>query len=249
MGMARDDLKKARKATKDLEECVKAAHAMHKSAYLAKAAGKKKSDDDEDDFDHQGAMEKLQKAFGDLQTVKTMIKAAGGQLKKAMSRSGQRGQEVTDGTADYTPPAGLKEISPGEIDEGGAPPVHGMETPFPGKGAKAKLAKFIKNGQIPVEIAELFAENAALESQVEALGKLPGTPVFGKRPAAFDMAKIVGGNDAEGLSIMKGVDPADLTKDEQSNSKAVAKMIGNMILGGHGKSVFDSGFNGTGGLG
>ena len=255
LGMAKGDLKKARGAAKDLEECIKAAHGMHKAAYLAKAAGKKKPDPDGDaEFDHQGAMEKLQKAFSDLQTVKTMMKSAGGQLKKAMSRSGQRGQEVSDGNADYQVPAGIKDLSPGEIDTAGgsSPPfVHGMETPFPGKSAKAMLAKFSKDGKISVELAEMLSENAALAAQVEALGKLPAGPVFGKKPTVFDMTKIVGGtkDDPSAAVIMKGVDPADITKDEQSNSRAIAKMIGNMIVGGQGKSVFETDFHGTGGLG
>jgi hypothetical protein len=257
MTMARGDLKKARKAAGSMEDCIKAAHAMHKSAYLAKAAngGKKKPDDnDADDFDHQGAMEKLQKAYSDLTTLKTLIKSAGGQLKKAMSRSGQRGQEVSDGTEDYKVPEGVKDLSPSDVDTAGgsSPPfVHGMETPFPGKSAKTNLAKFVKDGKIPVEIAELLAERAALEGQVEALGKLPAGPVFGKKPSAFDMTKIVGGtkDDPTAAIIMKGVDPADLTKDEASNAKAISKMIGNMIIGGAGKSVFDNDFHGTGGLG
>jgi Caudovirus prohead serine protease len=249
MQMARGDLKKARTAMKDLEKSIIDAHRMHKAAYLAKAA---KKPDGDGEFDHQGAMEKLQKAFSNLQTVKTMTKSAGGQLKKAMSRSGQRGQEVSDGTSDYVVPAGVKDLTPGQIDTAGGssePFVHGMETPFPGKSAKSKLTKFIKNGQIPVEIAEMLAENAALEGQVEALGKLPAAPVFGKRPAAFDVAKIVGGTEDGRATIMKGVDPADLTKDETSNSRAIAKMIGNMIVSGQGKSVFETDFKGTGGLG
>ena len=246
MTMARGDLKKAKKAAKDVEDAIKAAHAMHKAAYLSKAAGGKKKpadDGDADDFDHQGAMEKLQKAYGALTTVKTMMKAAGGQLKKAASRSGQRGQEVSDGNSDYQVPAGVKDLTPADMDTAGgsSPPfVHGMETPFPGKSAKVK-----KGGMISTDHAEALARAAAAEAQVEILAKQPGTPVFGKRPAVFDMTKIVGGTNDEAVAIMKGVDPTDLTRDETSNAKAVSRMIGNMIVGGHGKSVLDSTFSGT----
>jgi hypothetical protein len=257
MGMARGDLKKARGAAKDLEECIKAAHGMLRKSYLAKTAmlkaGKKPSP--EDDADETETMSKvmseLNKAYGTATSMKTFMKSANMQLKKAMSRSGQRGQEVSDGNEDYQVPAGVKDLTPGEIDTAGgtSPPfVHGMETPFPGKSAKAILAKYAKDGKIPVELAEMFAENATLQGQVEALAKLPAGPVFGKKPAAFDMAKIVGGTTDGAAVVMKGVDPADLTKDEQSNSRAISKMIGNMIIGGQGKSVFETDFRGTGGL-
>src|SRR5262249_5132977 len=50
MVMARDDIKKARGAAKDVEECMKALHSMHKASYLGKAAKKPKNDGDADDF-------------------------------------------------------------------------------------------------------------------------------------------------------------------------------------------------------
>jgi hypothetical protein len=130
----------------------------------------------------------------------------------------------------------------GEVDEGGAPIVHGMETPFPGKGAK------VKKGYISSTEAEALVRAAAAEAKVEVLSKMPAGATFGKRPVLADMAKIIGGTDAAATSIMKGVDPADLTKDEDSNSRAVSKMIGNMIVGGHGRSVLDDSFRGTGGM-
>lgn len=248
MNMARGDLKKAKKAAKDAEDVIKAAHAMHKAAYLSKAAGGKKKpadDGDADDFDHQGAMEKLQKAFGDLQTLKTMVKSASTQLKKAASRSGQRGQEVSDGNSDYQVPAGVKDLSPGEVEQAGpGGPVfqHGMETAFPGKSAK------IQKGMVSANEAALAAELAAANARVEILSAMPAAPAFGKKPVLVDMTKIAGGTRDEAAAIMKGVDPSDLTKDETSNTHAISRMIGNMIVGGHGKSVLDGSFNGTGGL-
>lgn len=251
MGMARGDLKKARKAAKDMEDCIKAAHGELRSRYLAKQAmikaGKKPNDNDaDDDMATIGkVMSSLNKAFGSSSTLKTFIKSANVQLKKAMSRSGQRGQEVSDGNEDYQVPVGVKDLSPGDLDTAGgsSPPfVHGMETPFPGKSAKTA------RGMISASEANALARAAAAEAQVEILSKLPSAPVFGKKPVLADMAKIVGGTQDEAVSIMKGVDPADLTKDETSNARAVSRMIGNMIIGGHGKSVMDDSFRGMGGL-
>ena len=252
MQMARGDLKKARKSVKDMEDAIKSAHGILKARYLAKSAiikaGKKPADDGDadDDMEAMGkVMGALNKAFGSASTLKTFIKSANVQLKKAASRSGQRGQEVSDGNADYKVPVGVKDLTPGDVDTAGgtsAPFVHGMETPFPGKSAK------VRKGFVSATEAEALARAAAAEAKVEVLGALPSAPVFGKRPAITDMSKIIGGTKDEAVSIMKGVDPADLTRDEESNARAVSKMIGNMILGGHGKSVFDDNFRGTGGL-
>jgi hypothetical protein len=192
-------------------------------------------------------MSKLQKGFGALSMVKTLMKSAGTQLKKAASRSGQREQEVSSGNDHYQVPQGVKDLSPGDLDTaggGGAPFVHGMVDPFPGKSAKGKnLAKYVTSGE-----AEAMARAAAAEAKVEILESMPSGPSFGKRPAAFDVTKVLGGGDkSESASIMKNVSIERL-HDPDTNRTEVGKMIGNMILGGHGKSVFDADFRGNAGV-
>jgi len=243
MTMARDDIKKARGAMKDVEECMKSLHAMHKSSYLSKAAKKSKNDGDADDFDHQGAMEKIQKAYGAIQMVKTLTKSAGVQLKKAAGRSGEREQEVSSGNEHYQVPQGVRDLSPGDMDTagGGSPPfVQGMIEPFPGKSAKSG-----KQGLITQAHAEALAKAAAAEAKVELLESMPVGPSGGRRPAAFDLTKVTAGGDGD--SIMKGVSVERLHNPDTNRSE-VGKMIGNMILGGHGKSVFDTDFRGSAGV-
>lgn len=250
LGIARANLKKARKAANDMENCIKAAHSMHKTAYLSKAA-KKKNDGDADDFDHAGAMEKLQKAFNDLTSMKTFIKAANVQLKKAASRAGQRGQETTDSEAGfYEVPAGVKDLSsndlatagPGTKERGSEPTILGMEQPYPGKAAK-------KAGFVSAEHAAAIARAAAAEAKVEVLEKMPAGPVHGRRPVAFDITKLGAGQESDAKDLLKGVNVNALaSEDENSRSSELGKVIGNMITAGKGRSVFDPAFHGTGGM-
>jgi phage head maturation protease len=250
MTMARDDIKKARSAVKDIEACMKSLHAMHKASYLSKAGKappkKPMNDGDADDFDHAGAMQKIQKAYGTLQMVKTLTKSAGVQLKKAAGRSGEAEQEVSSGNEHYQVPAGIKDLSPGDMATAGGgsmPFEHGMIEPFPGKGAKAKsMTKYVTSGE-----AEALARAAAAEAKVEILESMPAGPTNGRRPAAFDVSKVFGSDKDEASSIMKGVSVERLHNPD-TNRQEVGKMIGNMILGGHGKSVFDSDFRGAAGV-
>lgn len=246
MELARGNLKKARKAREEATEAIKAAHAMHKAAYLAKAAGKKKDDSDEE-FNHTGAMSKLQKAYGELEKLGTFVKAANMQLKKMAARSGQQGQQPTDSEAGiYEVPAGVKTLSPVDLatagpggnERGSEPPILGMEQPYPGK-----VAKQFRNYVSP-EMAALMAKAAAAEAKVEVLEKMPAMPASGRRPAAFDVSKLSGDPDLS-KSLFRGVNTAAIgSGNESAHTSEVGKIIGNMILGGHGKSVMDPAFHG-----
>ena len=194
MQMAQENLRKARKARKDAEEAIKECHASLSKRYLAKMqkAGKKPPDDDEDEMaETEKVLKGLQKAHSALTTIKTFVKAADSQIAKAAARSGQRGQEVNDGEGDvYTPPAGIKDLSPGALATAGGtstPPLYpGDGSPYPGK-----LAKFAdKNGMVPAHVAELVAQNSALEAQTAVLSRTSSGP----RPYAFDMSKVYAGD-------------------------------------------------------
>ena len=265
IGFAGANLRKANKMRKECAAAIEDAHKMHKAAYLAKAgkAGKKPGDGDADDFDHAGAMEKLQKAFSALNTMKTFIKAARGQLEKA-SRSGQRGEEVGDGESGfYEVPAGVKDLSPSALagaspggkGGGGQPPMYpGDGGVYPGKAAGATaLAKFVKNGQVPADIVELVMENARLAGEAETLKRIPASA--GRRaPYAFDMTKVIGdGSDTaqrdRNASLFNGVDPAALASgEERIHTEATAKVIGNFLTSGQfGKSIMSPDFKGAAG--
>ena len=263
MKMADDNMKKARDAKKEAMKAVEECHKMHKAAYLAKLAkaAKKKpddDDDDDDDFDHQAAMEKMQKAYNEMQKVGTFVKAARGQLEKA-ARSGQRGQETGDGNEFYEVPAGVKDLTPAAL-AGAAPGTKsgGSQSPmYPVDGnvyaGKAEdiydLAKYAKNGQVPVEIAQLLAKSAQTEGELQALRNMPVSN--GRRPYSFDMTKIVGGTTsrenvkAASDVLFKGVDTNALSS---GNEIEQAKVIGNLLLAPQfGKSILDPSFNGAAG--
>lgn len=243
---AKANMKKAKDMRKAAQKAVGEAHAMHKAAYLAKQAlvkaGKKPADDD-GDFDHAGAMEKLQKAFSSLDAMKTFAKAASQHMAKA---AGNRGP--LEGTDEYTVPTGVKgktnsEMSregPGGGESGSEPPILSLEGLFPGKAAKTSYTA--------AEVA-MAVRLAAAEGKVEALEKMPAMPSGGRRPALIDTTKLFGGATAdETTSLFKGVNPKSLESDDEEIRKgAVGKVIGNMILNGHGKSVFDAQFHGTAG--
>lgn len=250
LGLARGNLKKARKARDAAEEAIKSAHAMHKSAYLAKAAKKKPADDEE--FDHAEAMSKLQKAYGELEKLGTFVKAANVQLKKAASRSGQPGQQPTDPEPGFFEvPMGLKELTPAEMatagpgskERGSEPPILRMTEPYPGKFAKGNR----RLASVSAEVAQLLMEKAAAEAKVEVLERMPAVG-NGRRPAAFDVSKLGLGDGSDSTSLFKGVTANSLASDDEETRKsAVGRVIGNMIQGGHGKSVFDPSFHGTAG--
>lgn len=270
MASAADNIKKARKACKVAKEAIREAHKMHKAAYMAKmnkAAKKPKDDGDADDeFDHAGAMEKLQKAFGEIDKARTFGKAATGQIAKASARSGQRGQEVGDADSGfYEVPAGVKDLSPAALagaspggdGSGGQPPMYPDDgSVYPGKAAgKGDLTKFVKNGQVSAEVAEMLLEKGRMEGELEALRRIPaGGQGNGRRPYAFDTSKIVGGTGGAtsadlNKALFDGVNPMALgSNDERAHTEASAKVIGNFLTSGHfGKSVFDPSFRGAAG--
>ncbi len=251
MQMAQGNLKKAKDARKECAAAIKAAHAMHKSAYLRKEAiiksGKKPKDDgDADDFDHEEAMSKLQKAYNELEKVSTFTKAAREQLKKV----GQTAQSPTTGEADYKVPSGVSSKSQSELTEGKPPLMPTEGGVYPGKAAK-----FAKNGQVSAEVAELLAENARLEGQADALSKISARDISGRGPMSFDMTKLgIGGrvNAADPIAVAvqeSGVNPQALVSDDdQIRKTARAKVAGSFILNGStGKSILDPSFHGAAG--
>jgi len=258
LAMAKANIRKARKARQSAMSDIKECHAMHKAAYLskmAKAAKKPPADDDADDFDHMGAAEKLGKAYQSLDAMKTFMKSASMHLKKAASgRSGQRGEEVGDGKAPwYTVPPGVHDMSPSELatagpggdNHGSTPPILDMETVYPGKSAK-KSANGKGNTLITQEHANALVRAAAAEAEANLLKSMPAN---GKRPAAFDVSKFANNGGAEDIAtLMNGVEPAGLASDDENIRKThVGRLIGNMITGGSGRSVFDPGFHGSAG--
>lgn len=260
MQIAKANIKKARKARMDAADAIKAAHAMHKSAYLSKAGKppKAKPDDDADDFDHTGAMEKLGKAYQSMEAMKTFMKAASVHLKKAASRSGQRGEEVGDSKAPwYTVPEGVHDLNPGDIstagpggdNHGSAPPLHSLEDRFPGKSAKKSARTAVaERGMITAEHAEALQRAAAAEAEANLLKSMPSG---GKRPLAFDVTKLSGANGGDtdaARALLNGVDVGGLASEDENIRKAnVGRMLGNMIVNGQGRSVFDPSFHGSAG--
>ena len=263
MAMAKDNVRKARKAAKAARGAIEEAHKMCKAAYIAKAAKKPNDNDGDEGFDHAGMMEKLQKAFGEINKVRTFGKAAEAQIKKAAGRAGQRGQEAGDPEAGfYEVPAGVKDLSPAALagaspgGEGGGsqPPMYPADgSVYPGKAAGAtSLQKYAKNGQVSAEVAELLLEKAKADGELEALRKMPAAGSNGRRPYAFDTTKITAGmgngNDLN-KTLFDGVNPMALgSNDERAHTEASARVIGNFLTSGHfGKSVFDPAFKGAAG--
>lgn len=272
LSMAYGNMKDCRKAMKECRKAIEDAHAMHKAAFLSKAAKGKKpangEDDDDEEFDHTGAMEKLQKAYGELEKARTFGKAALGNLAKGggvSGRTGQRGQEVDDAEGKfYEVPPGLRALTPADLSSaspGG--PTDGAVAPlypddggvYPGKAAPSgDLAKFVKNGQISAEVVELLIKGAKAEAELAALKKLPAVPSGGRRPFTFDLTKVTagGGENRElGSILFDGVDTNAIgSGDERAHTEASARVLGNLLTSGHfGKSVFDPNFKGAAGSG
>jgi hypothetical protein len=252
--IAQSNMRKARGARKNCAAAIEAAHKVLKAAYLAKVAELakrgKKPDDDDDDDDIGKAMRSLNKAYGELGAMKTFMKAVSVNIKKAAGRSGQRGQEVGDSGFSYEVPRGVRSLSPSDLStaspggegSGSEPPLVNLTETFPGKMAK-RYSKYVSP-----EVAEMMAKLAASEAQNEILKSLPAGPTFGKKPYAFDVSKLNLGREGDATSVFEGVNPNGLVSDDENIRKeAVGKVIGNMILQGHGRSVFDSSFHGTAG--
>jgi hypothetical protein len=261
------NIKKARAAEKEARKAVEDAHAMHKAAYIAKASGKKKpkGDDEDDDasgeFDHTGAMEKLQKAFAAIEKARTFSKAAEAQLEKA-SRSGQRGQETGDPEGDfYSVPPGVKDLSPsalagagpGTKGGGSQPPAYPTDGGvYPGKAAGlGDLQKMFNGGPVPVGVVEMMVEKARAEGELEVLRRMPAAGAR-QRPFTFDLTKAVGdqrGGDSLQKALFDGVNAAAIgSGDERAHTEASARVIGNLLTSGHfGKSVIDPNFKGAAG--
>lgn len=268
LNMAKADMKECRKAMKECRKAIEECHKMHKGAFLAKARKTDGKDDAKDDeFDHAGAMEKLQKAYGQIAKARTFGKAAIGNIAKAQSvagRSGQRGEEVSDAEGKFFEvPPGIRDLSPRDMasaSPGGAsaasiPPMYPDDgSVYPGKAVGGgDLAKYAKDGQIPADVVELIMAKAKAEGELDALKRLPTVPSGGRRPYTFDMTKVTGGASATPQELSKtlfdGVNPNALNgTDERAHTEASARVIGNLITSGQfGKSVFDPAFKGAAG--
>lgn len=268
--MAEDDVKKARKAMKMAKAAVEECHKLHKAAFLAKMAKAdkgKKTDDDDGEFDHAGAMEKLHKAYQEIDKARTFGKAAMGQIAKMAGRSGQRGQEAGDAEAGfYEVPAGVKDLStaalagaaPGTTQRMGEPPMYpDAGQVYAGKSAGVgDLAKFAKNGQVDANVAALIMEKARTDGELEALRRLPAASMGGRRPVSFDPRQIAGGGTGRTSAqadlhkaVFDGVDINAMNgQDEAAHTAASARAIGNFLTSGHfAKSVFDPAFAGGAG--
>jgi phage head maturation protease len=262
LDIARGEMKKAKEMRKAAEGAVKAAHGILKAAYLAKEAlikaGKKPKDDDAGDEmgDLGKAMQHMQKAFGSLTTMKTVMKAATTQMKMA-GRVSQGGGEVNDAEADYVVPPGVHPLSdedlatagPGTGQRGSVPPSYtdvGITHEYPGKTARPTKIK----GPITPDVAALIERAARAEGRAEALEHLPAVVGTGSRPASFDTTKIFGDGGAgrENAAVLfKGVNAAALaSQDENTRKKAEATVLGNLVTSGQfAKSVWDPSFRGA----
>ena len=277
MAMAKDNVKKARKAAKDARGAIEDVHKMLKASYINKAAKKdgKPADGGDDGFDHAEAMGKLQKAYQDIDKARTFGKAASMQIEKAAGRSGQRGEEAGDAEAGfYEVPPGVTDLSPsamagaapGSKSGGSQPPMYPADgSVYAGKAAGGDgndLRKYAKNGMVSADMAELIMKNAKAEGELEALRRIPAAVAGrGQRPFAFDMTKVMGGTGGAGgaggngtemnKALFDGVDPMALgSGDERAHTEASARVIGNFLTSGHfGKSVFDPAFKGAAGTG
>ncbi len=267
MKNAMECAKRARKAAKSAREAIEKAHKMHKDAFMAKAAkGSEGKEKDNGDFDHAGAMEKLQKAYQEIEKARTFGKAAMSQIKKASGRAGQRGQEAGDPEAGfYQVPRGVKDLTPaamagakpGDSGSTGLPPVYpGDGSVYAGKAAGSlDLRKFAKNGMVPEDIVNLVMEKAQAEGELAALRRLPAAAVGGRRPYSFDTSKVFGdaggGQDPNALNkaLFDGVDVnAFGSGDERAHTQASARTIGNFLTNGSfGKSIVDPAFKGAAG--
>lgn len=257
MNMAKANIQKARKMRKECSASISKAHGMLKAVYLSKTAGSKKKEEMDDDMDNmEKVMGELQKAHTAMENMKTFHKAAEGHIEK-LSRAGQRGQEAADSEPGfYEVPPGVKDMTPdamassppGARGGGSMPPAY----PDSGQQYPGKAAKFAKGGMVPVEVAELMAENARLSGQVAALDRLPS----GRgKPHVFDLNKTFngGGQQQDRNSLLfDGVNTNLLNAEEESiRTPEIGKVVGNYLLSGRafGKSILDPSFKGSAGNG
>lgn len=267
MASADDKVKKSRKAAKAARSAVEEVHKMLKASYIAKMEKAKKTpkkdDEDDNEFDHAGAMEKLQKAYQEIDKARMFGKAAQADIAKAAARSGQRGQEAGDAEGGfYEVPAGVTDLSPsamsgaapGSKSGGSQPPAYpvGGEV-YSGKAAGGlDLRKFAKDGKVDANVMELLLEKSRSDGELEALRRLPAAGSGGRRPYAFDMTKVMGGTQDRtdiNKALFEGVDVNAIgSGDELAHTNATAKAVGNFLTSGHfGKSIMDPDFRGMAG--
>lgn len=277
MDSAKEDATKARKAMKECRKAVEDVHKMLKASYIAKMEKAKKDPkaDADGDFDHAGAMGKLQQAFGKAEEARTFGKASIAKMEKAegmSGRSGQQGQETTDPEAGvYEVPPGVKNLSPSDLatagpggrQRGSSPPLYPVDGGiYPGKAADTfDLRKYAdKDGKVPAHIAELVMKGAKDAGELEALRNMSRTTLSGgRRPMAFDMNKAFGGADGKprqdaatlNKALFEGVDVNAINSgDERAHTEASARVLGNLLTSGQfGKSILDPNFKGLAGMG
>ena len=279
MDSAKDDCSKSRKAMKECRKAVEEVHKMLKASYIAKMEKVKKDSkaDSDGDFDHAGAMSKLQEAFGKAEEARTFGKAAMAKMEKAegmSGRAGQRGQEAGDAEAGfYEVPQGVKDLSPSDMataspggrESGGTPPAYPVDGGvYPGKAEGTfDLKKYAdKDGRVPAHIAELVMQGARNAGELEALRNMSRTGLAGgRRPVAFDMGKAFGGTDGQqprhspmelNKALFEGVDANAIgSGDENAHKAASARVIGNLLTqpGLFGKSILSPDFRGMAGQG
>ncbi len=261
MKAAEDDVEKARKAMKECRKAIEDCHKLHKAAYIAKAAkAKKEADkgDDDGEFDHVGAMEKLQKAYGFAKTARDMGKAAMAKMQKAAARSGQRGQEAGDAEAGvYEVPAGVKDLSPSKLAEGTPPAYPDAGQVYAGKAAPTgDLAKFAgKDGTVPLAVAQMLLEKSQSEAELAVLRRMPVGG--GGRPRTFDTRQLTAGGSYTAFggeanvqkALFDGVDASAIgSGNQQAHQAASARLLGNMLMNPSlAKSITDPTFHGTAG--
>lgn len=245
LNMSKKAMKKARSECDEMEKSLRAAFNMHKGILLAKAGKRKDKEDDE--FDHQEAMDKINKAAGSLNMVKALLQGASSQLKKAMSNGGTG---PTDGMAGvFEVPDGVRNVSlqdlvtagPGSPSSSGSVPArYPLDGTYP-------TAKFVT-----AEHADALAKAARAEGELDALKSQVRAPVHGRTPVVFDTTKFVGDgrNGSSDLTkvLTKGVDVSKIGgANEHEHTRAVGGIIGNMIFNGVGARSLADGFQGSAG--
>lgn len=256
---ARKNLKEAKKAKDEADDCMKALHKMHKEAYLGKMA---KGEASAVAFDHQAAMETLSKAYAAIQKMGGFMKSAKEHMEKAEGIVGQHGEMVQDGNAHYEVPPGVKGLNrrdlatagPGGTERGSEPPAYpGDGSVYAGKASKAQtLAKALQGSNLSAEVVEIIMDSVRQEGELEALRKLPVGAAHGRRPFSFDMSKVAGGGEqgrTDASALFKGVDTSAIgSGDENAHTQATAKVIGNLLTSGNfGKSILSPDFHGAAG--
>jgi phage head maturation protease len=253
MGKAKENLAEARKARKMAKSEIEEVHKLCKAAYLSKAAKGKKDEEDEG-FSPSGVMEKLAKAYGEIQKMGGLMKAAGEHMAKAESIVGEVGQRPGDADGKfYEVPPGIRSLSNGEMSRtspGG--PENGSAPPeYPGDGS-VYAGKAMSLGDLAKSESALTMalENARLQGKIQALESLPAN-VGGRKPYAFDLNKVSGsmGGQDKSAELFKGVNPSAWASDDPNiHNEEVGKVIGNLLLSGKfGKSMTDPNFHGTAG--